>query len=304
MAVIMDGKGLASKIRSSLAEKVNKLSRKGIRPGLAVVLAGNDPASAIYVKNKKADCAECGIESFEYLLPDGTPQGELTSLIAELNANGKIHGILVQLPLPRGLNEAEVIASIDPCKDVDAFHAENVGLICQGTPRFLPCTPAGVMALLDEYKIDPAGKHCVVVGRSNIVGKPQALLLLHRHGTVSICHSRTPGLGSITRQADILVAAAGKAGLITGEMIKPGAIAIDVAMNRNEQGTLCGDMVFDEIEPIAAYITPVPGGVGPMTRAMLMQNTLTAAESTMNGRPVRLCGTSPDVVQGSTRRRY
>lgn len=278
MATIMDGKALAQRIKADISVQTEILRRRGIVPGLAVVLVGDDIASAIYVKNKKKDCSECGIESYEYLLPTGVTQKKLIDLVHSLNQDPKVHGILVQLPLPRGLDEAAVIAAIDPLKDVDAFHAENVGLICMGRPRFLPCTPAGVMTLLDEYKIDPKGKHCVVIGRSNIVGKPQALLLLHRHGTVTVCHSRTPNLRSFTQKADILVAAVGKAGLITADMVKHGAVVIDVAMNKNEDGKLCGDVDYRHVMPIASHITPVPGGVGPMTRAMLMRNTIAAVK--------------------------
>jgi len=276
MAVRMDGSALAARIKRELREETEALRAGGRTPGLAVILAGDDPASAIYVKHKKKDCAECGIESFERLFPADVTQERLTDEIRALNRDPRVHGILVQLPLPRHLDTAATVAAIDPLKDVDAFHAENVGLICLGKPRFLPCTPAGVMALLDEYGIDPAGKHCVVVGRSDIVGKPQALLLLHRHGTVSVCHSRTPDLGAVTRQADILVSAVGRCGLITGDMIKPGAAVIDVAMNKTAEGKLCGDVVYAEAAAVASYITPVPGGVGPMTRAMLMRNTIRA----------------------------
>ena len=281
MAVLMDGKALAAGAKAGIAAEVAALKEKGITPGLAVVIVGENPASMVYVRNKERDCAECGMTSFHHSLPASTSQAELLALIASLNADPAVHGILVQLPLPSHLEEEPVIAAIDPKKDVDAFHAENVGLICLGKPRFLPCTPAGVMEILDAYGIDPKGKHCVVVGRSNIVGKPQSLMLLHRHGTVTICHSRTPDLGSITRQADILVAAVGKIGLITGDMIKPGAVVIDVAMNKKEDGKLTGDVLFSEAEAVASHITPVPGGVGPMTRVMLLRNTLTAAKAGM-----------------------
>lgn len=286
MAIVMDGKSLAAKTKQQLRVKADELRAKGIIPGLAVVLVGNDPASQIYVRSKKKDCEECNIESFSYELPETTSQQELLDLVHKLNSDPKVSGILVQLPLPKGLDEDAVICAIDPSKDVDCFHPENVGLVCRGQPRFLPCTPGGVMKLLDEYKIDINGKNCVVVGRSDIVGKPQALLLLHRHGTVTICHSRTKNLSEITKQADILVAAVGKAGLITGDMLKEGVVVIDVAMNTcggqsggepSGKRVLCGDVVFDDAEKIASYITPVPGGVGPMTRALLMQNTITAA---------------------------
>ena len=279
MAVIMDGKALAKKLKGQLFERAQALRAKGITPGLAVVLVGEDPASAIYVRNKKNDCVECGIESFSYELNAETTQAELLKLIDELNARADVHGILVQMPLPKHFDEKEVLRAISPMKDVDAFHPENVGLIVQGQPRFAPCTPAGVMALLDEYHIDIKGKECVVVGRSDIVGKPQALLLLHRHGTVTIAHSRTRDLKETCLKADILVLAVGKLGLITGDMVKPGAVVIDVAMNRGADGKLAGDAIYAEVEPKASYITPVPGGVGPMTRAVLMQNTITSAES-------------------------
>ena len=275
-AVIIDGKALAAKRKAQVAEQVRQLKS---RPGLAVILVGDDPASRIYVTSKRRDCEECGIYSEEFALPAQTGQKALLELVDTLNQRPEIDGILCQLPLPKGYDydEQEVLLRISPEKDVDAFHPTNVGKIMIGNYDFLPCTPAGVMAMLEEYGIDPAGKHCVVVGRSNIVGKPQAMLLLHKHGTVTICHSRTPDLAAITRQADILVAAVGKRGLITADMVKPGAVVIDVAMNRNEAGKLCGDVDFDAVAEKASYITPVPGGVGPMTRAMLMENTLTAA---------------------------
>lgn len=276
-ATIIDGKAVAQRYKQEIAAQVLEMKRAGITPGLAVVIVGGDPASRIYVNNKRRDCAQCGIESFEYALPEDVSEETLVCLITQLNSREDVHGILVQLPLPRGLNEKKVIDLIRPDKDVDAFHPQNVGRIMQGDYDFLPCTPAGVMALLDEYKIDPAGRECVVVGRSNIVGKPQAMLLLHRHGTVTICHSRTPNLGQCTRRADILVCAVGKAGLITGDMVKDGAVVIDVAMNRDAEGKLCGDAVFEQVREKASFITPVPGGVGPMTRVMLLENTLAAA---------------------------
>ncbi|MCD7753470.1 MAG: bifunctional methylenetetrahydrofolate dehydrogenase/methenyltetrahydrofolate cyclohydrolase FolD [Clostridiales bacterium] len=277
-ATIMDGKALAAKWKENIKTQVAALSQ---RPGLAVILVGNDPASRVYVTNKEKDCAQCGIYSEEFALPAEIGQKTLLELIDELNRRPEIDGILCQLPLPRGYDydEEQVLQAIDPRKDVDAFHPYNVGRIMIGDYTFLPCTPAGVMALLDEYGIDPAGKRCVVVGRSNIVGKPQAMLLLHRHGTVTICHSRTPDLGSITREADILVSAVGKRNLITADMVKEGAAVIDVAMNRDENGKLCGDVDFAPVAEKAAYITPVPGGCGPMTRVMLLQNTLAAARA-------------------------
>ncbi len=275
-ATIIDGKALAAKKKAQVAERTAKLRS---RPGLAVILVGDDPASRVYVTSKRRDCEECGFYSEEFALPAATGQKALLELVDTLNERPEIDGILCQLPLPKGYDydEQEVLLHIDPSKDVDAFHPANVGKIMIGDYDFLPCTPAGVMEMLEEYHIDPAGKHCVVVGRSNIVGKPQAMLLLHKHGTVTICHSRTPDLAAVTRQADILVAAVGRVNLITADMVKPGAVVIDVAMNRNAEGKLCGDVDFAPVAEIASYITPVPGGVGPMTRAMLMENTLTAA---------------------------
>ena len=275
-ATIIDGKALATKKKAQVAEQTAKLRS---RPGLAVILVGDDPASRVYVTSKRRDCEECGFYSEEFALPAATGQKALLELVDTLNERPEIDGILCQLPLPKGYDydEQEVLLHIDPSKDVDAFHPANVGKIMIGDYDFLPCTPAGVMEMLEEYHIDPAGKHCVVVGRSNIVGKPQAMLLLHKHGTVTICHSRTPDLAAVTRQADILVAAVGRVNLITADMVKPGAVVIDVAMNRNAEGKLCGDVDFAPVAEIASYITPVPGGVGPMTRAMLMENTLTAA---------------------------
>ena len=275
---IIDGKAVSAAERKQIALEAAQLKPLGVTPGLAVILVGEDPASQVYVRNKKKACEEVGFVSEEYLLPANVPQAELMELIATLNGRDEIDGILVQLPLPKGLDEKEVLLAIDPRKDVDAFHPTNVGKIMIGDFDFLPCTPAGVMKLLDAYGIDPAGKECVVVGRSNIVGKPQAMLLLHRHGTVTVCHSRTKDLAEVTRRADILVAAVGKAALITGDMIKPGAVVIDVGMNRNEEGKLCGDVDFASVSEKASFLTPVPGGVGPMTITMLMRNTLTAAQ--------------------------
>ena len=274
MAIILDGKALAAQVKREVAQEV---TARGLTPGLAVVIVGDNAASRIYVNAKKKDCAACGINSFEFALEADVGEAALLALIAELNAREDVHGILVQLPLPKGYSEQAVIQAIAPHKDVDAFHFENVGKITTGDFVFLPCTPAGVMEILDHYGIDPAGKHCVVVGRSNIVGKPQALLLLHRHATVTICHSRTPDLAAMTRQADILVAAVGREGLITADMVKPGAVVIDVAINRKENGKICGDVDFDGVAAVASHITPVPGGVGPMTRAVLLRNTLKAA---------------------------
>ena len=276
MAIIMDGNALAKKAREEVKVEIEK---SGVNPGLAVIIVGDNQASRVYVNGKKKDCADCGIRSEEFALPADAGEEKLLSLISELNGRSDIHGILVQLPLPGGYSEQKVIQAIAPEKDVDAFHMLNVGRIVSGDYAFLPCTPAGVMEMLDAYGIDPKGKHCVVVGRSDIVGKPQAMLLLHRHGTVTICHSRTPDLGAITRQADILVAAVGKIGLITADMVKPGAVVIDVAINRGADGKLCGDVDYPSVEAVASYITPVPGGVGPMTRAMLMRNTLSSAKA-------------------------
>ena len=274
-AVMMDGKALAEKVKAQIREKVSKLRRQ---PGLAVILVGDNPASQVYVRNKERDCAQCGIMCYDYHLPQDASQEDVLDLVEKMNNYGAVDGILVQLPLPEQIDERVVLEAIAPDKDVDAFHPENVGRIMQGQAYYKPCTPAGVMEILHEYGIDPAGKHCVVVGRSNIVGKPMAMLLLHENATVTICHSRTPDLKAQCIQADILVSAVGKTGLITADMVKPGAVVIDVAMNRNEAGKLCGDVDFDAVEPKASYITPVPGGVGPMTRAMLMENILTAAK--------------------------
>ncbi len=254
------------------------MKEAGNLPGLAVIIVGSDPASQVYVRNKCKDCEEIGVYSEEYALPENTTQEELESLIDKLNEDKKISGILVQLPLPRHLDEKAVINKISPKKDVDAFHPANVGKIMIGDYDFLPCTPAGVMELIEKAGVDVNGKKCVVVGRSNIVGKPQAMLLLHKNGTVTICHSRTKDLKKECLEADILVAAVGKAKLITGDMVKPGATVIDVGMNRDENGKLCGDVDFDGVKEIAGAITPVPGGVGPMTRAILMKNTVHAAE--------------------------
>lgn len=276
MAIRIDGKALAAKVKARVAEEAARLPR---RPGLAVVLVGEDPASKVYVNGKEKDCAECGIRSFGHKLPEETTQQELLELVQRLNADPEVDGILVQLPLPKHLNEMEIIRAIAPDKDVDCFHPVNVGLLSIGEPVFLPCTPAGVMEMLREYEIPVAGKRCVVLGRSNIVGKPMAMLLTQQSGTVTICHSKTPDLAAYTRQADILVSAVGKAGLITADMVKEGAVVLDVAMNRNESGKLCGDVDAAAVEPVASYLTPVPGGVGPMTRAMLMKNILTAAQA-------------------------
>lgn len=276
-AVRMDGKMVSAKVRGSILAEVNGLKEKGVRPGLAVIIVGEDPASKVYVRNKERACEECGFYSEKYALPEETTQEELLGLIDELNHNPHIDGILCQLPVPKHIDEQAIIDAISPEKDVDAFHPINVGKIMVGNFDFLPCTPAGVMQLLEEYEIDPNGKNCVVIGRSNIVGKPMAMLLLHKNGTVTICHSRTKNLKEICAQADILVAAVGKADFVTADMVKEGAVVIDVGMNRKD-GKLCGDVAFDEVNEKASYLTPVPGGVGPMTITMLMKNTLKAAK--------------------------
>lgn len=276
-AVRMDGKMVSAKVRGSILAEVNGLKEKGVRPGLAVIIVGEDPASKVYVRNKERACEECGFYSEKYALPEETTQEELLGLIDELNHNPHIDGILCQLPVPKHIDEQAIIDAISPEKDVDAFHPINVGKIMVGNFDFLPCTPAGVMQLLEEYGIDPNGKNCVVIGRSNIVGKPMAMLLLHKNGTVTICHSRTKNLKEVCAQADILVAAVGKADFVTADMVKEGAVVIDVGMNRKD-GKLCGDVAFDEVNEKASYLTPVPGGVGPMTITMLMKNTLKAAK--------------------------
>ncbi len=283
MAVIIDGKSISEQIRQNLKEQTQSFIEKtGVIPGLAVVLVGDDSASKVYVNNKKKACEQIGFFSQSYELPESTQEAQLLELIDKLNNDDKIHGILVQLPLPKHINESLIIESIDPGKDVDAFGSRNVGKIMQGNFDFVPCTPAGVMELLKYSDIDVAGKDCVIVGRSNIVGKPQAMLMLHKNATVQICHSKTKNLKDKTSRADILVSAVGKAGFITADMVKPGAVVIDVGINRNKDGKLCGDVCFDEVSKVAGYITPVPGGVGPMTIAMLMKNTLTAARLKYN----------------------
>ncbi len=277
MALIIDGKAVSATVKDRVAEGVAELKAKGISTGLAVILVGEDPASKIYVSNKKKACEALGMISQEYILPETTTQDELIALIETLNNEPSINGILCQLPVPKHIDDQAVIAAISPEKDVDAFHVQNVGKIVTGDYDFVPCTPAGIMEMLAHYDISPEGKKCVVIGRSNIVGKPMALLLLHKNGTVTVCHSRTQKLAEITREADILVAAIGKAKFVTADMVKEGAVVIDVGMNRAD-GKLCGDVDFDEVSRKASAITPVPGGVGPMTIAMLMQNTLTAAK--------------------------
>ena len=277
-AQLIDGKQIAKDTREAVREEVRIRAERGYVPGLAVVIVGNNPASEVYVRNKHKACSEAGIYSEILALPEDCTEERLLSEIETLNGRPEIDGILVQLPLPPQIRESRVIAAISPDKDVDAFHDVNTGRLLNGSPVFLPCTPAGVMELLRVSGVSPEGKHCVVVGRSNIVGKPMALLLLAANGTVTVCHSRTKNLADITRQADILVAAVGRADFITGDMIKPGAVVIDVGINRREDGKLTGDVEFSSASEVASLITPVPGGVGPMTIAMLLRNTLTAAD--------------------------
>ena len=279
MTNIINGKEISTAIRQEIRAEVEALPK---RPGLAVVLVGNDPASQVYVRNKERACEEVGFYSEKYTLPEDTTREQLLSLVDQLNESPAIHGILVQLPLPKHLDAEEVILRIDPRKDVDAFHPTNVGKIMIGNFDFLPCTPAGVMELLARSGIDPAGKECVVIGRSNIVGKPQAMLLLHKNATVTICHSRTKDLAAVCRRADILVSAVGRANFVTADMVKEGAVVIDVGMNRDENGKLVGDVAFAEVSEKTSYITPVPGGVGPMTITMLLKNTVTACRRIEN----------------------
>ena len=277
MAQIIDGKTVSASVKQEVADECAKIfAKKGIKPGLAVIIVGDDPASRVYVNNKKKACELVGFISREYALPAETTQEELLDLVNTLNNDNEINGILCQLPLPKHLDEKAVIEAISPQKDVDAFHAVNVGKIMIGDFDFLPCTPAGVMELLAYYNIDITGKECVVLGRSNIVGKPMSMLLLHKNGTVTVCHSRTKNLEEVCKRADILVAAVGIPKFVKANMVKEGAVVIDVGINRDENGKLCGDVDFAEVENLASYITPVPGGVGPMTIAMLMKNTLTA----------------------------
>ncbi len=274
---IIDGKKIAAVTKAEIKEEVDALSKKGVRVGLAVILVGNDPASRVYVNNKKKACEDLGIYSEEYTLPEDTSMESLLSLIDELNKRSDINGILCQLPLPKHMDEKQVINRISPLKDVDAFHPVNVGKIMIGNFDFLPCTPAGVMQLLKKSNISVEGKNCVVIGRSNIVGKPMAMLLLHKNATVTICHSKTENIKDITSKADIIVVAVGRAEFLTADMVKDGAVVIDVGMNRKD-GKLCGDVDFESVSGKCSYITPVPGGVGPMTIAMLMKNTVTAAK--------------------------
>ncbi len=275
---IIDGKAVSKAVRESVAKETEALKNKGVTPGLAVIIVGEDPASQVYVKNKEKACAEVGFYSEKYALPENTSQEELNALVKRLNLRGDINGILCQLPLPKHLNDKEVINLIDPMKDVDAFHPQNVGAIMIGDYSFLPCTPAGIMELIHSTGVDVCGKKAVVIGRSNIVGKPMAMLLLHENATVVMTHSKTQNLAEITKEADILVAAVGRAKFVTADMVKDGALVIDVGMNRDENGKLCGDVDFENVKDKCSFITPVPGGVGPMTISMLMRNTLTAAK--------------------------
>lgn len=275
---IINGKAVSKKVKEDVKAECEQLKAKGVTPGLAVIIVGDDPASQVYVHNKEVACEACGFYSVKYALPSETTQEELNALIDKLNKDDKINGILCQLPLPSHLDDKEVINRIDPLKDVDAFHPVNVGAIMIGDYNYLPCTPAGVMELIHSTRVDVSGKKAVVMGRSNIVGKPMAMLLLHENATVEITHSRTQNLADITKEADILVAAIGKAKFVKADMVKDGAVVIDVGMNRDENGKLCGDVDFEDVKDKCSFITPVPGGVGPMTIAMLMKNTLTAAK--------------------------
>lgn len=275
---LIDGKAVSLQVKQQVKQECDKLKAKGVTPGLAVIIVGDDPASQVYVRNKERACEECGFYSVKYALDADTTQDELNALIDKLNKDEKINGILCQLPLPKHLDDKEVINRIDPIKDVDAFHPVNVGAIMIGDYNFLPCTPAGVMELIHSTGVDVTGKKAVVIGRSNIVGKPMAMLLLHENATVEITHSKTLDLKSITKEADILVAAIGRAKFVTADMVKQGAVVIDVGMNRDENGKLCGDVDFENVKDKCSFITPVPGGVGPMTISMLMRNTLTAAK--------------------------
>lgn len=281
---LLNGKDLAKRMKESMKQEVQGLKENGSVPGLAVVIVGNDPASRTYVNNKEKDCAEVGIKSFEYALPEETSEQQLLELIDALNQDASVNGILVQLPIPKHLDEAKVIRRINPSKDVDSFHPYNVGELMIGNAIFAPCTPAGVMELIKDAGLDVQGKHCVVVGRSNIVGKPMSMLMLQANATVTICHSRTKNLKEVCKTADILVAAIGKANFITKDFVKDGAIVIDVGINRDENGNMVGDVAFSEVCDLSSAITPVPGGVGPMTRAMLLKNTITAYKMHKNDR--------------------
>ncbi len=283
MSELIDGKLVSESVRDEISQHVEKLGKETrIIPGLAAVLVGDNPASEIYVRNKRKACEKVGIYSEEHKLASKTTEEELLKLVEQLNNNPKIHGILVQLPLPDHINESTILRAVSPLKDVDGFHPYNVGLLVEGNPRFVSCTPGGIMKMLDYYNIEIQGKQAVIVGRSNIVGKPVSMLLLHRHATVTICHSRTKPLSEVTRRADILVAAIGRANFITGDMIKQGAVVIDVGINRKDDGKLTGDVDFEAVREKASYITPVPGGVGPMTIAMLLYNTYLSAKNSAN----------------------
>lgn len=282
MAEIISGKLVSAEVRKNLKAEISEfIDATKVTPGLAVILVGDDPASAVYVRNKHKGCLEVGINSYEITMPKETTEDELIAKIDELNSDDKVHGILVQLPLPKHISEEKIINRISPAKDVDAFHPVNVGKITNGKYDFIPCTPAGIMELLHFYNVEISGKECVVIGRSNIVGKPMALLLLAENGTVTVCHSRTKDLAEVARRADILVVAIGKPNFVGADMVKPGAVVIDVGINRLDDGKLCGDVNYAEVEPIASKITPVPGGVGPMTITMLLKNTFTAAKKSI-----------------------
>ena len=274
----IDGKEVSASVRNDITEKVKELSAKGVTPGLAVIIVGNDPASRVYVNNKKKGCEQTGMNSFEYALSEETTTDELIALIEKLNGEKDVHGILCQLPVPEHIDEEKVLNAISPDKDVDAFHPVNCGKVMTGDYTFAPCTPAGMVEMLKYYNIPIAGKHCVIIGRSNIVGKPMAMLMLKENATVTVCHSRTQNLAEITKQADILVAAVGRPKFVTPDMVKDGAVVLDVGINRMEDGKLCGDVDFDAVCEKTSYITPVPGGVGPMTITMLLKNTLKAAQ--------------------------
>ena len=278
-AKIIDGKQVAARCREELKQQVAALRARGIIPGLAVILVGEDPASQVYVRNKHRACEELGIHSEQYTLSADTDRQTLLDLIMELNGREEIDGILVQLPLPGHLDEKEILSAIDPAKDVDSFHPQNVGRLVIGDYFFAPCTPSGIFPLIASAGVDLTGKECVVIGRSNIVGKPMALMLLHRNATVTVCHSKTRDLPSVTRRADVLISAVGKAGFVTADMVKPGAVVIDVGMNRNQAGKLCGDVDFESVSRVAGYLTPVPGGVGPMTITMLLRSTVLSAQN-------------------------
>ena len=277
----IDGKEVSASVRNRITEKVAELKAQGVTPGLAVIIVGNDPASRVYVNNKKKGCEQTGMNSFEYALPEETTTEELIALIEKLNGEKDVHGILCQLPVPEHIDEEKVLNAISPEKDVDAFHPVNCGKVMTGDYTFAPCTPAGMVEMLKYYNIPVAGKHCVIIGRSNIVGKPMAMLMLKENATVTVCHSRTENLAEITKQADILVAAVGRPKFVTPDMVKDGAVVLDVGINRMEDGKLCGDVDFDAVCEKTSYITPVPGGVGPMTITMLLKNTLAAAEKTL-----------------------